>query len=551
MADHKDNAIYLEADEDITSAIDKLVKSADDTVQVVAAKRSTLIQSKTNLRLLKKSADDAGKKLVLVTTDRVATNLASRIGLPVASQVGETPRVPTGPAEVPADDEVMAEEVQTPEPPVAPESAAAAAAEPDPEPKPAITRTPVAPVAKPAKETKEKRIPNFNRLQKRALWIGGGLLALLLLLVLNWYITSAKVTLFAKADQVPTSFDFTADPSASDVNTESAVIPANQITIQKNLTGVVQATGKKDAGTPAHGTMTISNCYDNQAHTFVAGTRFQSPDGKIFRSDEDATVPAGAGSFFGCTTPGKVSVSVTADANGDNYNLASGTKYTLPGLSAAQQAGIVGTGGQMSGGTSKTIQIVQQADVDKAKDAALAAAKNSIQSEFNSKAGKNQLAISASLQENDGTVSSNPAVGAEASSATLTIQVTYTELAVDRGKLAQLTKAQEQKQVGNENQIYDDGVANMKITAGKAEDGGGAQRMHAETNAYAGGKIDKTALAKQLKGKKYGEAADLASHLDGVERAEVAISPSWTTSMPGITSHIHIDIRVSNNSSNQ
>ncbi len=112
----ENNTIYLEADEDITSAIDKLVKAAGTQVQVVAAKRSTLIQSKTNLRLLKKSADDAGKKLVLITSDHLAMNLAGRIGLPVASQVGETPSLPSAPLVAKAEEDIVDEAEVSPDP---------------------------------------------------------------------------------------------------------------------------------------------------------------------------------------------------------------------------------------------------------------------------------------------------------------------------------------------------------------------------------------------------------------------------------------------------
>jgi hypothetical protein len=90
----KNGVLYLEVDEDITSAIDKLGKNTSDSIQVVTAKRSTLFQSVINLRLLKKAADDAGKSLVLVTSDRVSTNLAGRIGVPVATQVGGSAEVP-------------------------------------------------------------------------------------------------------------------------------------------------------------------------------------------------------------------------------------------------------------------------------------------------------------------------------------------------------------------------------------------------------------------------------------------------------------------------
>src|ERR1019366_6638028 len=84
----KDNALYLEVDEDITSAIDKLRKVAGTSVQIVVPKRSTLLQSVINQKLLKKAAETAGKTLVLVTNDRVASDLAARVGLAVAPALG-------------------------------------------------------------------------------------------------------------------------------------------------------------------------------------------------------------------------------------------------------------------------------------------------------------------------------------------------------------------------------------------------------------------------------------------------------------------------------
>src|ERR1700733_3976136 len=87
----KDNAVYLEADEDITSAIDKLGKTTGDSVQIVVPKRSTMLQSIINLKLLKKAAEQHGKELVLVTNDRIAGDLAGRVGLAVAPSLGAKP----------------------------------------------------------------------------------------------------------------------------------------------------------------------------------------------------------------------------------------------------------------------------------------------------------------------------------------------------------------------------------------------------------------------------------------------------------------------------
>ena len=113
----KDNALYLEVDEDITSAIDKLSKSTGTSVQIVVPKRSTMLQSMINLKLLKKAAETHGKELILVTNDRIAADLAARVGLGVAPAIGAKPviREAVKPTQLRDAEEVI--EANDPEPP--------------------------------------------------------------------------------------------------------------------------------------------------------------------------------------------------------------------------------------------------------------------------------------------------------------------------------------------------------------------------------------------------------------------------------------------------
>jgi hypothetical protein len=570
MAETNDpNVIYLEVDEDITSAIDKLTKSSADSVQVVTAKRSTLFQSVINLKLIKKAAEDAKKGLVVITSDRVVTNLASRVGVPIATRVNGAPIAPVAPTGNAAlgDDEidggVISEEDSAPKAAAAGAAVGAAAAkaapEASPEPEPATDLPPApapsakpngptgsaggaaAATAKPPKPAGKSRVPNISTMQKRLLWVGAGVLAILLLFALNYYFTSAKVTLFAKGTQVNTSFNFTADPSVKQSDISASVLAATQISINKTLTAPVTATGSKDNGTKASGTMTVSNSYDSSSHPLVAGTRFVSGD-KVFRSTADATVPGGTLSG-GQIVPGTTQVAVQADQNGDQYNLGP-TSFTIPGLPADQQSKITGKGSQMSGGTSKVVKVVTQGDVDKAKQAALDADKPLAQKDIEGKAGSGQIVLPESMQQNVTSVNVNPDVGAEAQTASASIAVVYTELSVKKSELSDLARSQEQEQVGADKQIYDDGSANLALTPAGKPDASGAQKFNAKATAYAGAKIDKDALAKELTGKKYGEAVDIASRQPEIDKAEITITPGWATSMPGITSHIHIDIKV-------
>lgn len=570
--------IYLEIDEDITSAIDKLTKNTAENIQVVTAKRSTLFQSVINMKLLKKAAADNKKVLTLVTADRVATNLAGRIGVPVAERVGEPGRVPSvsGPSANTNDDEIdggvvgdndakkkaaaasvagaavgaaaasQAAEAAPAEPvseSTPTSSAPSPASTPSSKPAPSSSASP-APASKAssgaAKPPKGKRVPNIGIMQKRFLWIAGGIFAILLLLGANYYFTSAKVTLFAKGTQVNAAFKFTADPSIQSSNIDSATLAASQPSVKKTLKGNVTATGTKDNGTKAKGTMTVYNRTNND-QKLVAGTRFQSPDGKIFRSQSDITVPKAYLQNFS-PVAGQTNVEVVADQNGDGYNLGP-AKYSIPALGSDQ---IYGQGGQMSGGTTKTSKVITQGDVDKAKQAALDADKPEAQKSLEDKIDKDQVLLDASIQQKVDKVTANPEVGSEEPNGSVSVEVTYTALAVNKSDLSELTKAQVQEQIGPDKEIYEDGSDSIQLASAGTPSAEGAQSFNAKVAAFAGTKIDRDQLAKEMKGKKVGDAIEIGNQAPDVERTEIVVKPGWSTSMPGIVKHIEIEVKASN-----
>jgi hypothetical protein len=219
--------LYLEADEDITSAIDKLKQIKDSSVSIVVPKRSTLLQSVINQKLLKKAAADSGKELVLVTNDKTALNLAARVGLPVASNLKSQPSVPDVESAKPEEsNEVMEgdasdlepEAVKAPEPVDRVKSESSA--------KPVIQRRPITESADQVVPEKSHgpRVPDFNALQKRLLYIIGGVLLVISLVGLNYWFKKATVTLFAKGTKVAADFTFTVDPNASKTDGKAAIL---------------------------------------------------------------------------------------------------------------------------------------------------------------------------------------------------------------------------------------------------------------------------------------------------------------------------------------
>lgn len=559
----KDQALYLEADEDITSAIDKLVKASGTAVQIVVPKRSTLLQSIINLKLLKKAASDNGKELVLVTSDKVAGDLAARLGLAVAPSLGAkavigdaAPRPETTNEDVIEADEPAPPPLETATPsmvppkepskrpplfkrkpvadkPVTPPVAEAAASTPDPDPASAAAADDA------PKPSLKSKVPNFGKLQKRLLWVVAAVVIVVGYLIFINITGRATVALSATGTKVAVDTNFTLDPNQSTSNITSGVLAAQTVTLSKDATESITPTGTQDQGTQASGQMTVSNG-TGADQTLVAGTRFQAPDGKIFKSNADIVVPKAYLDVGGNIVKGTKSVVVTADSNGDSYNEAPAA-YTIPALNNPK---VTAQGAQMSGGTTKTVTVVPQDDLDKAQTDLINKELGSDQKALAAKAPAGYTLISALNTTVPSNLTSSPVVNQAATgNATVTVHLVDSEYAVKTSDYQAFLHQREQTQIGASNQIYDDGFGSMTV-ANTGKDSSGRFTFSISAQAYSGAKIDTAALAKSLAGMKYGDATDAAAKQPGVQHVSINLSPSWLTSLPHNAAKIKVTIQV-------
>jgi len=79
--------LYIDIDEEITSIIDRVRKSAANEIIVIAPKRALLLQSLVNLKLLKKEVGRRKKKLMIVTQDKIGKKLIEKAGILVQGKM--------------------------------------------------------------------------------------------------------------------------------------------------------------------------------------------------------------------------------------------------------------------------------------------------------------------------------------------------------------------------------------------------------------------------------------------------------------------------------
>lgn len=142
---------------------------------------------------------------------------------------------------------------------------------------------------------------------------------------------TTKVTITPRVQQV--NFDpattFTAYPKGNSDSTGMEYV-TDSFTLEESKT--VAANGVEKAEDRASGSVTVFNAYSDKPTRLIKNTRFESPDGLVFRIPASIEVPGKKGS-----TPGQITVTVFADQAGAQYNIGPTERFTVPGLKSTPE----------------------------------------------------------------------------------------------------------------------------------------------------------------------------------------------------------------------
>ncbi|MDP4038511.1 MAG: hypothetical protein Q8P54_00900 [bacterium] len=527
--------IYLESDSEITEAIDELKQSSGDMIKIVVPARSSLLQSVVNMKLLKKTADEAKKQLVLVTGDKSAAAVAGKVGLLVAATLKAEPKLISPQDEEAEEEPDIIEQTKSPQKQPVSKGDERQPAQSEGQ---SFTRKNIdeAESTKP-KKAKKSKVPNYSKLQKR-IFVGIGIaLALILLVFAGIFLISAKVIIFAQADKKDLGFNFTLNSSISTSDYQSLDISAKKVETSKDLNANFNASGKKDVGTKASGNIPIKNCEDTNPHNLPAGSKLTA-SGKNFITNNAVTIPDGqfSGGGLVCTSSA-VTVAVTAADNGDSYNLTNAT-FTIISMST-KISGV----GSTSGGTSKQVTVVTQADIDNAKKQMIDQASSSAKDELMKKDNKNTKVFAETYASDVTNFKSSVEAGGEATSGSVSATVNYSMLSASVADLNLMFNKQIEADTQSEMEIYDNGYSAAQFKLIKLVSSGNAQ-IKANTVSYIGKKIDKDSLSKKLTNKPKKQVQDIVKdNVPDAKSVQVEGLP-FSPNMPILAKNIKIEVRV-------
>lgn len=547
------DVVYIDVEDEITGVIDKVRGSDQKIVALVLPKRATMLQSIVNIKLLKRAADQAKKKVVLITAESGLLPLAGSVGMYVAKSLNTKPEVPDAPNHA-EDTTESVEEVQDDgddsldKTKTVGELSGGPVADDlddtielgDEDDAASDTADKKAPRAK----NKKFKIPNFNKFR---LLLVLGVVGVIALGSVGYAATvvmpRAKITIKTDSSAINSSAVLTLK-TGSDVqlDAEKAVLPAQSQEVKKTLTQQVPATGQLNNGEKATGSVKLSltDCSKDQV-TVPAGTGLSS-GGKTFITKDSATLQSvKVGSkcknedFPNFSTK---AVDVAAQTGGSSYNIAAAS-FTVAGY-----ANVSGqSSAAMSGGTDNIVKVVTQTDIDNAKQKIGQQDSAPIQQELKTALiGRDLFAIDVTFSVGNPDTKVSATVNTPADDVTVTQTIAYTMLGIKQDDLQKIIDLDVGKKIDTQKQaIVDYGID--KATFGLEGTSPDGASLTLQATVIAGAELHADAIKKQVAGKKAGQAKEIIKANPGVTDVVVDYSPLWVSSIPKNVNKITVTIQ--------
>ena len=533
----KKDIIYIDVEDDITTIIGKLKATSREEVALVPPKRMGVLQSAVNLRLIARAAKQQGKQLSLVTNNHALLSLASAAAIPVAKTIQAEPTLVASPNQADGPDDDVIDGATLP----IGEHEAHGIPMNKAEKRGEAMAAALSSGAKP-KNSKKKpvmKVPNFDKFRKKM--VIGILLFIAFIAFCIWaFFFAARATVVVNAKTEATSVNVPIQiKSEAKTDIDAGIVSAEVKKESEERSTDGTATGKKDVGEKATGTVEYSNS-SIQSTTVSAGQTLKTSGGLSFITTESVEVPgASLGNCQGqaCVVNGTASGGVEAAEKGSKYNAAEGNLTGASGVSAKFT-------GPTSGGVSKIVQVITEADVQKAKQAIADEKTSEIKAKLKESFGDNAIILEDSFKVSYDDVSTNPAVGKEANTFTLSATANYSMYGVDRSSISEYLDTYLEEQIkGLDNQkVYDNGSDKADFQDIATTKNGATATLIA--TAQVGPVINQDEVKDRVKGLRYAEVREELQQINGIENVDVHFFPFWVSTVPEDPAKITIEFKI-------
>lgn len=339
----------------------------------------------------------------------------------------------------------------------------------------------------------------------------------LLVVLIGFYALGRSATVTLGVNSKETEKSETVTLSESDpTNASDNTINVKFVTSTQDGKTTTAATGKKETGDKAKGTVTIFNSDTSGGKTISAGTVIVSSNDLKFVTDKAVTVASASGDIFSGTEPGKADIAVTAEKFGTNYNLPSNTKFTVEGSSEIAAK----NDKAFSGGTKKDIKVVSQKDLDKLTKDLQENLKESAKADIEKQASGNAIVFPEFTAVEYDKKSFSKKLDEEANEVSLTGTIAYEGVTYQKDDLVKYAKEKLAEDIPSDMMIDEETVTGE---ASEIEQDDDETTAEVTVKASLVPKIDPEQIAKDIAGKSVKSSTAKLQGIPEVERVNIKV----------------------------
>jgi len=339
-------------------------------------------------------------------------------------------------------------------------------------------------------------------------------------------------------------------PKSQEIEVDMKIVGTNEmgkdgvkyeiIKLSKSKVVSIPATGEEAAELKASGKIVIYNNFSTEPQRLIIRTRFESPEGLIFRIPESVVVP-GKTTKNGVEAPGSIEVTVFADEAGDKYNIKK-TDFTIPGFKtdATRYKNIYARSStETSGGFVGKMKTVLPADKQLAMQSIDLEMQADLKKELETKIPEGLTLLSGSIIYKSKELPPKE----EGSSVTMGEEVTAYAVMLNTQDLSGKITAEYVPKLAGWNNIKPT-INNFSAlnVAGMPTD----LESNTNLNLQISGKIkvladiDTNLISQRLLGAPKGDGAKIMDEFAGISSITAAIRPVWKMSFPENPSKIYV-----------
>jgi hypothetical protein len=393
--------------------------------------------------------------------------------------------------------------------------------------------------SEPERPIKIEAIPRRETTNKKKILLYVLPLPVLLISVflIGFFVSKVEIKIWPETEILNFQTQLTVDSEASIIiDATKKIIPGEIKEVTKTITDVFSATG--ESSKKARGTIRLYNSYTTKTENWLAGTRFVSEEGKLFKSENRIQVP-GAEIKDGKLEASYVDVPVVAVEEGPEYNIGSShfSIYVFRGTARytkyyGESFNPMTGGGQSTSVTEQDLLNAKNSVTDRLKSESKTALMNDIKGDsvFLDDVLEIEIVEEFSLA-NEGYEAGQFTYSIKGSAKTIIFKKEHSESIVK-----ELLKPQTK-----ENQLVYEDSLEIIYTPEVVDIEAGKFVVNADISVKTYPKLDLIVLKKGLMGKTLQETSILIKNQSDIMKTDVRFWPFWIKTVPEDLDKIRIE----------